>query len=200
MKTLARLLTAIFRPDYYPMVGFTLLFTITYLYILPWQFKLWVLSTVCLFTVLLPSLLIFLAHSAGKWCGQDSMLRRHHYLEHSINIICYLCCIYVFRDLYIPTFMGAILVVSLMVQCAGILIGVWHRISMPCAGTGLIIGSLLAYSGIFGFDPTWWLCAAIVLSGAVMSSQMYVSDSTMGEVMGGTFVGILCGAVGTSLW
>lgn len=200
MKTIAQLLVAVFRPDFYPLVGYTLLFTLSYLHILPWQFKMWVLSTVCLFTILLPFLLIWTAREIGRLSGNDKYLQQHHYIVYAINIICYVCCMYVFSDLYIPSFMSAILAVSLMVQCVCVVIGIWHKVSMPCAGTGLLIGSLLSYSYIFSFNPTWWLCASIILSGAVMSSHMYLSRSTMKEAMSGTLIGILCGAVGINMY
>ena len=92
--------------------------------------------------------------------------------------------------------MGVILIVSLMVQCVCALVNMWHKVSRHSAGTGLIIGALLAYSYIFTFNPTWWLCVAILLSGAVMSSRMMLNNSTLGQVMGGTFIGIVCGLVG----
>lgn len=95
--------------------------------------------------------------------------------------------------------MGVILIVSLMVQCVCALVNMWHKVSRHSAGTGLIIGALLAYSHIFAFNPTWWLCAAILLSGAVMSSRMMLNNNTLGQVMGGTFIGIVCGLVGTMM-
>lgn len=58
MKTIisiARVLSALFRPVYYPIVGFIILFTFTYMSIFPWVFKLWVVVMVYVFTVLLPS-------------------------------------------------------------------------------------------------------------------------------------------------
>ena len=51
MKTvilIARVLSALFRPTYYPLVGFIILFAFTYMSIFPWMFKLWVLGMVYL--------------------------------------------------------------------------------------------------------------------------------------------------------
>ena len=53
MKTIisiARVLSALFRPVYYPIVGFIILFTFTYMSIFPWVFKLWVVVMVYVFT------------------------------------------------------------------------------------------------------------------------------------------------------
>ena len=107
---------------------------------------------------------------------------------------------HVFRDLNLPSFMGAILVVSLLVQCACVIANIWYRVSMHSAGTGVIIGALLAYSHIFAFNPTWWLSIAILLSGTVMSSRMLLKGNTLGQVLSGTAIGIVFGVVGIMLW
>ena len=49
--------------------------------------------------------------------------------------------------------MEVILIVSLMVQCVCALVNMWHKVSRHSAGTGLIIGALLAYSHIFFLQP-----------------------------------------------
>ena len=53
---ISRLLSTLFRPVYYPMVGMFILFTMTYLNLLPLTFRLWVLGMVYVFTVAMPSL------------------------------------------------------------------------------------------------------------------------------------------------
>lgn len=200
MKNIARLLSLVFRPSLYPLVGHAILFAFTYLSLLPWDFKLWVLSAVYVFTVALPYALIFLTRKLNRWSRQDMYQQHRRYMVYCINIICYVSCIYVFSNLNLPSFMGVILIVSLMVQCVCALVNMWHKVSRHSAGTGLIIGALLAYSYIFTFNPTWWLCVAILLSGAVMSSRMMLNNSTLGQVMGGTFIGIVCGVAGIIVW
>ena len=49
MRTLilaARILSSVFRPTYYPLVGFFILFTFTYMSVVPWQYKACVLGVV----------------------------------------------------------------------------------------------------------------------------------------------------------
>lgn len=200
MKNIARLFSAVFRPSLYPLVGHAILFAFTYLRLLPWDFKLWVLSAVYVFTVALPYTLIFLTRKLNGWSKQDMYQQHRRYMVYGINIICYVSCIYVFRNLNLPSFMEVILIVSLMVQCVCALVNMWHKVSRHSAGTGLIIGALLAYSHIFSFNPIWWLCISILLSGAVMSSRMMLNKNTLGQVMGGTVIGIICGFVGIIMW
>lgn len=200
IRFLAQVLAVVFQPAFYPMVGFIILFTLTYLSMLPWQFKLWVLLSVYVFSIAIPYSMTFIIRKSNGWSKQDLHLQHRRYIVYSINIISYLSCMYVCYRLYLPSFMGAILVVSLLVQCACVIANMWYKVSMHSAGTGVIIGALLAYSHIFAFNPLWWLCIAILLSGAVMSSRMLLKGNTLGQVLSGTAIGIVCGVVGIMMW
>ena len=199
-RFLAQVLAVVFQPAFYPLVGFSILFTLTYLSMLPWEFKLWVLLAVYVFSVAIPYAMTFLIRKTNGWSRQDLHQQHRRYIIYAINIISYLSCMYVCHKLYLPSFMGAILVVSLLVQCACVIANIWYKVSMHSAGTGVIIGALLAYSHIFAFNPTWWLSIAILLSGAVMSSRMLLKGNTLGQVLTGTAIGIVCGVVGIMVW
>jgi membrane-associated phospholipid phosphatase len=200
IRFLAQVLAVVFQPAFYPMVGFIILFTLTYLSMLPWQFKLWVLLSVYVFSIAIPYSMTFIIRKSNGWSKHDLHLQHRRYIVYSINIISYLSCMYVCYRLYLPSFMGAILVVSLLVQCVCVITNMWYKVSMHSAGTGVIIGALLAYSHIFAFNPLWWLCIAILLSGAVMSSRMLLKGNTLGQVLSGTAIGIVCGVVGIMMW
>ena len=47
--------------------------------------------------------------------------------------------------------------------------------------------------------PYSLLCGAIFVSGCVMTSRMVLRQHTLGQVLGGTLIGIVCGIVGTIL-
>ena len=193
-------LSTVFQPAFYPLVGFIILFTFTYMSMLPWELKLWVLIAVYLFTIAIPYVMTFLIRKTNGWSKHDLHQQHRRYIVYFINIISYLSCMYVCHRLYLPSFMGAILVISLMVQCVCVITNLWYKVSMHSAGTGVIIGALLAYSHIFAFNPIWWLCISILLSGAVMSSRMLLKGHTLGQGLTGTFIGIICGIVGIMVW
>ena len=199
-RFLAQVLAVVFQPAFYPLVGFSILFTLTYLSMMPWEFKLWVLLAVYVFSVAIPYVMTFLIRKTNGWSRHDLHQQHRRYIVYIINIISYLSCMYVCHKLYLPSFMGAILVVSLLVQCACVIANMWYKVSMHSAGTGVIIGAIIAYSHIFDFNPTWWLSIAILLSGAVMSSRMLLKGNTLGQVLSGTAIGIVCGVVGIMVW
>lgn len=200
LKRIAILLSNIFHPNFYPLVGFIILFTLTYLSMLPWFFKLWVFAAVYVFTVALPYIVLLFIRKANGWRRMDMYRQHRRSTVYLTNILCYTSGMYVCSSLYLPPFVGGILVACVMAQCACALANVWYKVSMHSAGTGLLIGSLLAYSFLFDFNPTWWLCLALLISGTVMSSRMYLYHKDLWQVICGTGIGILCGFTGILLW
>ncbi len=200
LTLIARLLSNIFHPTFYPLVGFVILFTLTYLSMLPWVFKLWVFAMVYIFTIALPYIILWIIRRANGWKRMNMYMHHHRIIANLTNVLCYASCVYVCDILYLPRFISSILVVCILAQCACALVGIWYKVGVHSPGTGLIIGALLAYSILFNFNPTWWLCIAIFISGAVMSSRMHLYHKSLGQVFFGTVIGIFCGFTGTILW
>ena len=98
-----------------------------------------------------------------------------------------------------PAFAGALIVASLMLQCGCTIINIWWKISMHSAAAGAAVGALVAYSLLLNYNPVWWLCLLLLLSGCVMSSRMVLLQHTLAQVLAGFAYGILCGFVGIIL-
>ena len=193
IRTGAKLLSYIFRPAYFPLLGFSILFLFTYLNLLPITFKLTVLAMVWFLTIGLPHLIIYTIRHLKDLTPHQIHLQHNRPIVYITNIICYLACLNLCHQIHLPMFMSAIMISSLLVQCICVIINFYHRISLHSAGTGLIIGTMMAYSFIFNFNPTWWLITTLILSGAVMTSRMILVHHTLGQVLGGTAIGIICG-------
>ena len=196
---IARIFSTVFRPSYYPTVGTFILLSFTYLSLFPWMFKLWVLALVYLFTFCMPALGIYIYRRIHGWSAIELRKRHKRAVPYIINICCYLCLMHIFYVTHMPHFMMAIVGISLLIQCVCIVVNLWWKVSMHSAGSGGVIGALIAYAAIFGFNPIWWLCGAIFVSGCVMTSRMVLRQHTLGQVLGGTLIGIVCGIVGTIL-
>ena len=181
----ARIVSLMFRPSYYPVVGFAVMFTTTYLSLLPWMFKLWILAIVYLFTVLLPWLGVFLYRKMHGWSVAELQHRRRRFVPYLLHIASYM-----------PAFAGALIGASLLLQCGCVIINIWWKISMHSAAAGAAIGALVAYGLILNYNPTWWLCILLLLAGGVMSSRMVLLQHSLAQVLAGCGFGILCGFVG----
>ena len=181
---------------YYPTVGTIILLTFTYMSMFPWVFRLMVLGVVYFFTVLLPVLTTYLYRRLLGWRLQELRERHKRFVPYALHFLSYLCCMYLLDSMHMPRFITAILFVSLLVQTCCIVINMFWKVSMHSAGSGAVIGGLVAYATIFGFNPIWWLCGTILLSGCVMTSRMVLLQHSLAQVLVGTMVGVICGFFG----
>lgn len=196
---IAKGFSAVFRPSFYPTVGTVILLSFTYLSIFPWAFKVWILALVYIFTYAMPTLGIFIYRRLHGWSRFELRKRHKRAIPYIINICCYLCLMHILAVTHMPHFLMAIVGISLLIQCACVVVNLWWKVSMHSAGAGGVIGALVAYSALFGFNPIWWLSLAIFVAGCVMTSRMILRQHTLGQVLGGTLIGIICGIVGTIL-
>ena len=192
----AHIISLIFRPSYYPTVAFAVILTMTYLSLLPWQFKLWLLVVVYLFTVLIPWIGIVLYHRIQGWSRAELRLRHRRFIPYLLHIVSYACCFTILKNTHVPSFACALIVASLMLQIGCIIINVWWKISMHSAASGAAIGVIMAYGLLWGYNPVWWLCALLLLSGCVMSSRMVLRQHSLSQVLAGCGLGIICGFIG----
>lgn len=196
INVVAKALSDVFRPSYFPLLGFVLLFLFTYLSLLPWQLKLLLLVLVYVMTLFLPAVGVYMYRRVHKLSLQDLQLRRNRLVPYVLHIVCYCLLLYFLNNIQAPSFVSGIIVISLLVQCVCTVTNLWWKISVHSAGMGAIIGALVSYSFIFHFNPVWWLCLALLFSGLVNSSRMLLRQHTLWQVLGGTLVGFLCGLVG----
>ena len=180
----ARLLSAVFRPYYIPIVGFVALFTFTYLSLLPLLYKLTVVAMVYVFTILLPRLCIYVYRKLNGWAPVQLRLRENRAIPYILFILSYVACLHLMFRMHMPRYMCGILVSALLIQMVCVIVNVWWKISMHSAGAGGVIGALVAYSVLFMFNPVWWLCVTVLISGAVGT---YVAPSAQSGASGGRY-------------
>ena len=171
----ARVMSAIFTPFYLPIVGLVALFVFSYLGLLPWAYKLLVLGMVYLFTILVPTLLIHLYHRYQGWTPLQIGVKERRMVPYAVSIFCYFACYYLMTRLRIPSFMARILMAALLI--------------------GGVTGALMAFSMLFAFNPVWWLCFTLLVSGMVGSSRIILHQHTLGQVLAGYGIGLLIGFI-----
>ena len=171
----ARVVSMLFTPFYLPMVGLMALFVFSYLTLMPWMYKLQVLTLVYIFTILLPTLLIHLYRRYRGW----SLIELGHKERRLV-----------------PYVMGTILSAALFIQIVCALINVWWKISTHTAAIGGVAGALFVFGEFFGFNPVWWLCVVFFLAGLLGTSRMILRQHSLLQVVAGFVVGVVCSAVG----
>lgn len=185
----ARVVSMVFTPFYLPLVGLIALFVFSYLNQLPTAYKLYVLALVYSFTILLPTFLIRFYRRYQGWKPFDFIVKERRMVPYVISIVCYSAAYYTMNALHIPHFMGSILIAALLIQVFCAFINVGWKVSVHSAAIGGVVGALLAFSLIFGFDPLWWLCLTLFISGVVGSSRMLLRQHSLSQVVVAWLIG-----------
>lgn len=192
----AKVISLVFKPFYLPVMGLIALFLFSYMSLLPWGYKFQVLLMVYLLTGVLPRLLIHLYRRYQGWSLFELGRRERRVVPYAISILCYFTCIYLMERMHMPHFMGSIVIAALLIQIVCALVNVWWKISTHTAAIGGMAGALFVFSELFGFNPVWWFCLIFIIAGILGTARMLLRQHTLGQVVGGFFVGIVCAALG----
>ena len=194
----AKTLSKVFNPFYLPIVGLIILFLFTYLNMLPTKYKLMVLAIVYICTILLPSLLIRIYRNYQGWTLFELGRKERRMVPYLISILCYALCYYFMYRLHIPHFMKSIIVAALGIQLLCTIINIYWKISAHSAAIGGMTGALVAFSGIFNFNPVFWLCVMLFIAGLVGTSRIVLRQHSLSQVVCGFLLGVLIGFI--SIW
>ena len=196
MEIISRILSTIFNPFLVPLMAFVMLFSFTYLNIMPLQYQLFVLSIVASFTILVPWGFIYLYKRINHWNMQELSIRERRLVPYTLTSMSYATCLLTMHKLHFPHYFSGIIVASLICMIICVLLNFRWRISIHLAGCGLFTGGLLSYSFLFGFNPVGWLCAFILLSGFQGTARISYHQHSLLEVIIGFVVGMFCGIIG----
>ena len=104
----------------------------------------------------------------------------------------YVFCLLMMRRLNIPWYMTGIILASLVVSIICIAVNLKWKLSEHMAGMGGVIGGLISFSALFGYNPVGWLCLFILIAGILGSARIVLGHHTLGEVLSGFAVGLIC--------
>ena len=188
----ARMVSAVFTPFSIPFLAFLILFLFSYLSIMPIQYKLIVLGIVYCFTIMIPVLAIFIFKKINGFSAQELGERKKRYVPFFLTITSYVFCLLMMNRLNIPWYMSGIILAALIMMVIFIVVNLKWKLSEHMAGAGAVIGGLVAFSALFGYNPVWWLCLFILVAGVLGTARIILGHHTLGEVMGGFAVGFIC--------
>ena len=188
----ARVISAIFTPFSIPFLAFLILFLFSYLRIMPIQYKLIVLGVVYCFTILMPTLTIFLFRKINGFSPEDLGERKRRFMPFLLTITSYVFCLVMMHRLNIPWYMTGIILAALIMMVICIVVNLKWKLSEHMAGVGAIVGGLVSFSALFGYNPIWWLCLFILIAGVLGTARIILQHHTLGEVLVGFAVGLIC--------
>lgn len=188
----ARIVSAVFTPFSIPFVAFLILFLFSYLNIMPLAYKLIVLGVVYCFTILMPTLTIFLFRKINGFEAKDLTDRKKRYVPYLLTIISYVFCMLIMRKLNIPWYMSGIILTALLMMLISIILNLKWKLSEHMLGMGGIVGGVVSFSALFGYNPVWWLSLFILIAGVLGTARIILQHHTLSEVLTGFVVGFIC--------
>ncbi len=142
----------IFTPFYLPLIGIALLFTFSYMNMLPLGYKLLVVTIVYLLTIFFPTFLIYLYRRFQGWSLVELGQKRRRVVAYAISMACYVACIWLMFSYHIYHFIIIIVIAALLIQAVSLLINIWWKISTHTAAIGGVAGALMAFAELFRFN------------------------------------------------
>ena len=192
----AKVVSTAFRPIYYPVLSWLILFTFTRMSLLPLEYKLMQISILIAFTVALPLMLTLVYRSVRRIDVLEMRKRKSRIVPYLMFIACYLLYLYVMSRYYIPYLLISVVVVALCIQVVCTLLSFFWKVSVHAAGSGAIIGGIAACSMLFDFNPLFWLGVAFLMAGLVGTSRMILRQHSLSQILVGILIGIFCGFFG----
>ena len=193
LRNLAQVISWVFNPFIIPLLVFIILFAVTYLHILPQAFKLIVLGIICSFTIVVPAISIFIFRRIHKLSMSDiSRYRERRFIPFLMSIMCYFFCLQLMYKLQMPWYMTGVILAGLFIMIVCMIANFWCKLSEHMAGLGGIVGGIVAFGTLFGYNPLAWLSLFILLSGVMGTSRIILRHHTLGEVIASFIVGFGC--------
>lgn len=196
LKTTSSILSALFHPFWVPLYAYILLFSFTYLNIMPIQYVAFVLSIVGSFTIIAPFIFIALYKWMNKLSMEELSDRKRRFIPYTLYLMSNIACLITMHKMYFPHYFTSIITAICLCTLVCLLLNFRWRISIHLAGCGMFIGGLLSYSLLFRFNPVWWLCGFILLTGLQGTARISFYQHTLLEVTLGFMAGMFCGIMG----
>lgn len=189
---LAHFFSGVFNPFVMPSLAFFII--LNYMpgfEMYSFKVKLILMIIVAVSTCILPLLFILLV-SASSFVNRDMMNHRDRILPFIFSAFSFFIGAQLIGKLPLPHIFSLFLLGSCMVLIILFLVTMKWKISGHGVGVGGFVGTLLAITFKYGIDLTWPIVAAILISGAVGTSRIFLDKHTPAQVYAGFGVSVLC--------
>lgn len=192
---IAKTLSTIFMPLYAPIWVIVGLFVFTYLSLLPWGYKIFILCIVYIFTIGIPVMGISVVRMFKKWTHLELSHREHRHMPYVVTLLSYGACLVLMTKINTAMFFRGVVMAALISQIICVTINAWWKISTHMVGMGGLVGALNAFSILFMYNPVVPISLLILLSGALGTSRMLLRQHSLAQVLAGFAVGYACAMV-----
>src|SRR5436190_16795120 len=92
----------------------------------------------------------------------------------------------------LPPVLASFMTGVFLTTSVALIANIYYKISMHAIGCGGLVGIFLIIMKTNSMLMTWPLCLALLITGVVCSSRLFISDHTQKEIYLGLVVGLLC--------
>jgi hypothetical protein len=92
----------------------------------------------------------------------------------------------------LPPVLASFMTGVFLTTSVALIANIYFKISMHAIGCGGLVGIFLIIMKTNSMLMTWPLCLALLITGVVCSSRLFISDHTQKEIYSGLLVGLLC--------
>jgi hypothetical protein len=88
-------------------------------------------------------------------------------------------------------YITSIILAAFLILVVFLIFSLRWKLCEHAAGIGGIIGGLVSYSALSGYNPLWWLCVFILIAGGIGTCSIILHRRSLSEVLIGFFVGFI---------
>ena len=189
--TLAKIITVIFHPLLMPLYGLLIIFSAPTLFgFIPFVQKKVIILILLTNNILLPlSLLPYLKWRKiiTSWSLSD---RSERIIPMALTSLFYFVTLYIVLKYRIPVFIKTVILSTALLSFAVSLINFWWKISVHSVGAGALTALIFVLSFKMHTPLTIFLIPAIIISGLILSSRLWLNSHSPKEVWLGYLLGI----------
>jgi hypothetical protein len=196
----ATVISIIFHPLLIPVYGMVIILTAPTLYnYIPFDVKKLIVLIILVNNVLLPlSLIPFFVHRnfISSWSITE---RKDRNIPLIMSTILYIITTYILFRFPIPYFLKTYFLAVAFLSLAATVVNFWWKISLHSIGSGMLLALVLVLSFKMYTPLVWFLVPAILISGIIMSSRLYMNLHNPQQIWTGCLTGFLGFSVITML-
>lgn len=193
LKGLAHFFSIVFHPIFIPLAG-----TLFIVYSHPYhfanftgRFRLEILGSVILNTIILPGVTVLLLKPLGFASSVFLRTQKDRIIPYAATMIFYFWVFWAFKNqAEIPPVFTTFLLGNFIAIIAIFLCNIFLKVSMHTVGLGGLLGLMLTMTGDRFFNVALPLIVCIIITGMVATSRMILQAHSNREIRWGVMIGI----------
>lgn len=118
--------------------------------------------------------------------------REQRFMPLLLTIISYTFCTFIMLKRGLPWYLNGIILASLMILIILLIINARWRVSEHMAAIGGVLAGIIAFSDLFLYNPIKWICAFVLIAGALGTARIILKHNNLGEIFAGFIIGLSC--------